>query len=85
MKQISIQDLKKNLSSVLAEAAAGARWLITRHKRSVAELGPAERQHVHVGNQWGRGRIRPLFQAKTQGKYLELLAEDRGGDDADRR
>lgn len=81
MKQVSIQELKKHLSAVLAEAAAGTRVLITRHKRSVAELGPAERQHVHVGSQWGRGRIRPLFRARTQGKYLELLAEDRGGDD----
>jgi hypothetical protein len=40
-----------------------------------------ELDHVHLGNKFGRGRIRPLFKARTRGKYLEVLAEDRGGGD----
>jgi antitoxin (DNA-binding transcriptional repressor) of toxin-antitoxin stability system len=78
MRKVTIQELKKHLSAILAEVAAGAHVLITRHQRPVAQPGPTEQEHVHVGSQFGRGRIRPLFQAKTRGKYLEVLVEDRG-------
>lgn len=81
MRQVSIQELKKHLSAVLAEVAAGAQVLVTRHKRPLAHLSPAELQHVHVGAKFGRARIKPLFRAKTGGLYLEFLDDDRGGEE----
>ena len=42
MNQISIQDLKGQLSSTIAKAESGATILITRHNRPVATLSPAD-------------------------------------------
>ena len=81
MKVVSIQVLKRNLSKLLAEAAAGARVIITRHRKPVAQLSSAELDSVHVGSRVGRGKLRPaLRRAGTGGKYLDVLAEDRPGD-----
>lgn len=78
MKTVSIQDLKARISALLAEAAAGTRVLITKHRRPLAMLSPAELEHVHIGKRFGRGRLRALFERATDGRYLEGLAEDRG-------
>ncbi|MBI4603775.1 MAG: type II toxin-antitoxin system prevent-host-death family antitoxin [Planctomycetes bacterium] len=72
-----MHEFKKHLSAVMAEVAAGARVLITRHKRPVAQLASADLEHVHVGAKFGRAQIRPLFRAKTRGRYLEILDDDR--------
>ena len=79
MKTVSVDELKRNLSALLDEAAAGARILITRHRRPVAALCAADTQHVNIGPRFGRGPLKPLLRAPTQGKYLEVLAEDRRG------
>lgn len=82
MKQISIQDLKANLSATIAEAEGGSTILITRHNRAVARIAPADLSRVHVGNHFGRAKLRPLRATSTRGQYLEVLLEDRrGGDD----
>jgi prevent-host-death family protein len=77
MKTVSIGELKRNLSSFVDQAAAGARILITRHRRPVASLSAADMEHVHIGARFGRGTLKPLLRAPTQGKYLETLAHDR--------
>jgi prevent-host-death family protein len=79
MRQISMQDFKKHLSAVMAEVAAGAKVLITRHKRPLAQLSSAELEHVHVGSRFGKPEIKPLFRGKTRGRYLEVLDDDRRG------
>jgi antitoxin (DNA-binding transcriptional repressor) of toxin-antitoxin stability system len=79
MKRISIQDLKAQLSSAVAEAEAGATLVITRHREPVAQLGPAGTDHLHRGRLVGRQRLRPALKKGTGGRYLTLLAEDRGG------
>jgi len=84
MKQISIQDLKKNLSAVLREAAAGGPIVITSHNRPVARLSPPEPACVHRGQSFGKGKLRPLFRTKTKGRYMEVLLEDRNEDEAPR-
>ena len=78
MKQISIQALKSQLSSIVAEAQAGATIVVTRHNQPVAQLGPASETHVHRGKSVGQGRLKPAIKQGTRGRYLAVLAEDRG-------
>lgn len=77
MKTVSIQDLKARLSAVLAEAAAGVRVLITRHRKPIAVLAPPDLPSVHVGKRYGKARFEPLLSNATGGRYLEVLGEDR--------
>lgn len=78
MKQISIQDLKAQLSAAVAEAESGETIVITRHNKPVARLGPAGPRHLHRGEAAGTGRLRPAIKRGTNGRYMEVLAEDRG-------
>jgi prevent-host-death family protein len=77
MKTVSIDELKRNLSSFVDQAAAGVRILITKHRRPVASLSAADMEHVHRGARFGRGALKPLLRAPTQGQYLRVLDEDR--------
>lgn len=77
MITVSIDELKRNLSSFIDQASAGARILITKHRRPVASLSAADMEHVHVGAQFGQGTLKALLRAPTQGQYLEALANDR--------
>jgi len=78
MKRISIQTLKSQLSAVVAEAQAGATIIVTRHNEAVAQLGPAREAHVHRGKLVGKRGLRPAIKQGTGGRYLAVLAEDRG-------
>ena len=80
MKTISIQDLKRDLSALVAEAAAGATIVITKHRRPIAVLGAAVSQHLHTGAQFGKRGIKRLLRNATGGRYLETLTEDREAD-----
>jgi prevent-host-death family protein len=75
MKRISIQDLKAGLSAAVAEAEAGETILVTRHNEPVAQLGPAN--HVPRAGKV-MGRLKPAVQGGTKGRYLKVLADDRG-------
>jgi prevent-host-death family protein len=77
MKTVSIDELKRNLASLIDAAAAGERIVITRHRRPVASLTRVDREHVHPAAGSRRTRLRPLLQAATRGGYLEVLADDR--------
>jgi prevent-host-death family protein len=77
MKRISIQDLKAQLSSAVAEAEAGNTIVITRHNTAVAKLIPAD-QHLHRGNQFGKGGLKPAVKTKARIPYLQVLLNDRG-------
>jgi prevent-host-death family protein len=77
VRTVSIDELKRNLSTFVDEAAAGARILITKHRRPVASLSAADMEHVQIGGRFGRGALKPLFRSATQGEYLEVLANDR--------
>jgi prevent-host-death family protein len=78
MKRISIQDLKARLSAAVLDAEAGNTIVITRHRTPVAKLTPAQPQHVHRGGRVGTGGIRPALNRGTQGRYLDVLLDDRG-------
>jgi prevent-host-death family protein len=77
VKTVSIDELKRNLSSLVDLAATGTRIVITRHRRPVAALGAADAEHVHVGPRFGRGSLKPLLKGPTQGSYLQTLDDDR--------
>jgi prevent-host-death family protein len=77
MKTVSIDELKRNLASLVAAAAGGERILITRHRRPVASLSRADLEHAHVGALAGRASLKPLLRAATRGAYLEVLVDDR--------
>ena len=78
MKRVSIQDLKAQLSAAVADAEAGETIVITRHNKPVAQLSPARVPHVHVGARSGPGGLKPALKRGTNGRYLEVLLEDRG-------
>jgi len=79
MKEISIQDLKAKLSSVLAEAESGGTILITRHNQPVAKLVPPDSHpHLHLPKGNARPALKPAIKGGTNGRYLEVLWEDRG-------
>jgi prevent-host-death family protein len=76
MKEVSIQDLKAQLSSVVAAAEAGDTMVITRHGKAVARLGPADPPYVHRGRLVGQ----PWPPAVATGLgpiMLAALLEDR--------
>src|SRR6266536_983645 len=77
MKTVSIDQLKRNLSAFIAEAAGGEHIVITRHRRPIVSLTRADLEHVHVGSRAGRGALRPLLKSATKGAYLDVLADDR--------
>ncbi|MGH7392815.1 MAG: type II toxin-antitoxin system Phd/YefM family antitoxin [Candidatus Rokuibacteriota bacterium] len=77
MRTVSIDELKRNLSAMVAAAAEGEHIVITRHRRPVASLTRSDLEHVHVGPRAGRGALRPFLKAATKGAYLEVLADDR--------
>ncbi len=77
MKTVSIDQLKRNLSAFIAEAAGGEHIVITRHRRPIVSLTRADLEHVHVGSRAGRSALRPLLKSATKGAYLDVLADDR--------
>jgi len=78
VKIISIQDLKAGLSGAVAAAESGQTIVITRHNEPVAQLMPAGPLHIHRGTAVGAGRLRPAIRRGTGGRYLVVLADDRG-------
>jgi len=78
VKKVPIHEFKRRLSELVAEAEGGTPLLITRHRRVVAQLVPPD-PHVHVGARFGRGTLSPLLKARTKGRYLDVVADDRRG------
>lgn len=77
MKKVPINVLKQDLASVIAEAEAGTEIIITRHNKPVARLSRVLGEHVHQGSRFGQSGLKPAVRAKTAGRYLQILEEDR--------
>ena len=77
MTQISIQDLKKNLSAIMAKAEGGEKILVTRHSKPVVALSSISLDHVLSGPLVGKLKMRPILRGGLGGKALEVLREDR--------
>jgi prevent-host-death family protein len=78
MKIVPMYGLKQGLASIVAEAEAGNDVLITKHNKPVARLTRLESDHLHLGSQFGKTRLKPVVKGKTAGRYLQILEEDRG-------
>ena len=78
MKKVSIQDLKPQLSSLLAEVETGTTVEITRHGKPVARLGPVDPPYVHRGPLLGTRDWPPAVTTGLGTRALEVLLEDRG-------
>lgn len=72
-----MQELRRRLSALVAEAERGRCFLITRGDRIVARLVPPT-AHLHVGSRFGSGRVEPLLAGPTGGRYLDIVVDDRG-------
>jgi len=80
MKIVPMYGLKQELASIVAEAEAGNDVLITKHNKPVARLTRPESEHLHLGSQFGKTRLKPVVKGITAGRYLQILEEDRGTD-----
>ena len=78
MKSVPIYELKQGLASFIAEAEAGNEVLITKHNKPVARLARPGDEHLHRGTKFGKAKLIPAVKAKTAGRYLQILKEDRG-------
>jgi prevent-host-death family protein len=78
VKKVSIQDLKPQLSSLLAEVETGVTFEITRHGKPVARLGPVDPPYVHRGSLLGTRDWPPAVTTGLGTRALEVLLEDRG-------
>ena len=79
MKVVSVKELKRRLSAVLAEAAAGVLVVVSRHGKPLARISSVDLEHLHVGKRFGKARLRPVLRSPTRSRYLQVLAEDRQG------
>ncbi len=77
MKTVSMNELKQDLSSLVAEAEAGMDILVTRHNKPVARLTRSTAEHLVRGDGFGSADLKPAIRAKTAGRYLEILKDDR--------
>jgi prevent-host-death family protein len=78
MKQISIQDLKSNLSAAISEAESGNTLIITRHNAAVAKLIPAHPQYLHGADNVAADGLKPAIKRGKRIPYLAVLEDDRG-------
>ncbi len=82
MSSISIQDLKQALADAIRRVGLGEWITILRHGQPVARLGPPNEAGLHVGSRFdSEARIAPFGRRLTGGAYLEVLADDRGGEE----
>jgi prevent-host-death family protein len=82
MSSISIQDLKQALADAIRRVGLGEWITILRHGTPVARLGPPSESGLRVGSRFETGgRIAPFGRRLTGGAWLDVLADDRGGDE----
>ena len=77
MKQVSIFELKQNLSGYLEEAVHGEPIVITKHKKPWAKLTAADSDHVWVGPRVGKVSIKRVLKKPLPARAWQLLADDR--------
>lgn len=83
MKELSVQELKANLSRWLAAVARGEVFVITRHKRPIAQIAPAQPPDVRTGRLFGKANLTRLAGPPVSGVLDTLLDDRRGGRERD--
>ena len=81
MKKVPIHVLKKHLSALIDEAAAGEHIIVLRYNKPVACLVSSELRHAHIGRDFGAARLRPALKRATKNRYLDVLREDRSSEE----
>jgi prevent-host-death family protein len=82
MTSLSVQELKAALGEVLDRVFRGEQITVLRHGRPVARLVPAAEPGLHIGARWDSGEgIQAAGKRLSRGAYLDVLAEDRGGEE----
>ncbi|MBI4126898.1 MAG: type II toxin-antitoxin system prevent-host-death family antitoxin [Deltaproteobacteria bacterium] len=77
MKTVQLKELKEDLSSLAEEASHGAEIMVTKHQRPYIRLVPGDAPHLYRGRLVGRENLTPAFREATQGRWLDILEEDR--------
>ena len=75
-----MHELKHGLASIVTKVEAGNDALITKYNKPFARLTRPESEHLHLGSQFGKTRLKPTVKGKTAGRCLKILEEDRGTD-----
>ena len=79
MKDLSVSDFKTHLAAYLRAVKKGERFVITEHKKPVAEVTP-----VNGNKTWYEPAARPFtvepeFSVEKPGLWRTLLDEERAG------
>jgi antitoxin (DNA-binding transcriptional repressor) of toxin-antitoxin stability system len=77
MKRVTMNELKQDLASYIGEAAEGMDILITRHNKPIAKLSRPGMERLRQGARFGNANLKPAVKRKTEGRYLEILQDDR--------
>lgn len=78
MKEIPLKTLKDHFAEITAEVAAGTPIEVTKYHKPYLRMVPSGTSSTHYGKNYGKGTLTPaLPKAKTKGRYLEILLEDR--------
>lgn len=77
MTDVSIQELKQNLSAYLARAEAGESLVVTRHGRPLVRITSATEPRVVVGPAFGKTKLRQVVRERVGDHALRVLEEDR--------
>jgi antitoxin (DNA-binding transcriptional repressor) of toxin-antitoxin stability system len=77
VKNVSLKDLKEDLSNWTEVAAKGETVQVTRYNKPYVLLGPAAMPGVRMGSRVGES-LKPCFDKDpTSGRWLTVLQEDR--------
>lgn len=77
MTDVSIQDLKQNLSAYLARAESGEDLVVTRHGRPLVRIVAVTQPQAVFGPGFGRTKLRQVVRERVGDAALRLLEEDR--------
>ncbi|HEX5050848.1 MAG TPA: type II toxin-antitoxin system Phd/YefM family antitoxin [Planctomycetota bacterium] len=77
MKEVSINELKRNLSGYLEEAVRGEPIVVTKHRRPWARLSAADYGRVWAGSRVGNADLRSVLTNPLPASASQLLHEDR--------
>ncbi|MBL9078672.1 MAG: type II toxin-antitoxin system prevent-host-death family antitoxin [Planctomycetes bacterium] len=77
MADVSIQELKRNLSAYLARAEAGEALVVTRHGRPVVRIAAFRQPQVVIGPRFGKTRLSQVVRERVGEAALRHLQEDR--------
>jgi prevent-host-death family protein len=77
MTDVSIQELKQNLSAYLARAEAGEALVVTRHGKPVVRIAAVTQPQVVIGPRFGRTKLTQVVRERVGDEALRHLDEDR--------